>query len=162
MGKLRIFQRMTKISFLIFTGYFKGYVKYLDIDYKSEHILTKDDTKKIFSEITISIIEAMGPTFIKFGQVLSSRPDLIPDFFIRALSKLQDDVASFPYENVKEIFLSEFNKKPKEIFEEFTKEPVASASVAQVHKAKLKTGEIVAVKIRRPNIKKNMHFDLTM
>ena len=153
---------MIKIYFLIFIGYLKGYIKYLDIDYKAPHILTKNEVNKLFSEVTIEIIEKMGPTFIKFGQVLSSRPDLIPAFFIEALKKLQDDVASFPYEDVEKIFLSEFNKKPSDIFDDFTQKTVASASVAQVHKAKLKSGELVAVKIRRPNIKKNMNFDLTM
>jgi len=162
MHSLKIFQRMTKIYFLILIGYFKGYIKYLDIDYKSSGILNRNDINKLFSEITIEIIEKMGPTFIKFGQVLSSRPDLLPAFFINSLKKLQDDVAPFPYNQVENTILSEFNKKPTEIFKEFNKTPVASASVAQVHKAILSSGEVVAVKIRRPNIKKNMLFDLTI
>ncbi len=162
MNSLKIFQRMTKIYFLILIGYFKGYIKYLDLDYKSSGILTKNDINKLFSDITIEIIEEMGPTFIKFGQVLSSRPDLLPTFFINSLKKLQDDVDPFSYNEVENTFLNEFNKKPSEIFNEFDKKPVASASVAQVHKAKLKSGEFVAVKIRRPNIKKNMLFDLTI
>jgi ubiquinone biosynthesis protein len=162
MDKFKIFQRMIKIYFFIFIGYFRGYLRYLDIDYKTESSLTKDDVNKLFSDITIEIIENMGPTFIKFGQVLSSRPDLLPPFFIESLKKLQDDVAPFSYNNVENTFLSEFNKKPSEIFKEFNEKPIASASVAQVHKAKLNSGEIVAVKIQRPDIKKNMHFDLTM
>ncbi len=162
MNNLKVFQRMTKIYFLIFIGYFKGYIKYLDLDYKSPGILTKEDINKLFSEITIEIIEEMGPTFIKFGQVLSSRPDLLPAFFINSLKRLQDDVAPFSYSEVETIFKNQFNKTPDEVFTEFDKKPVASASVAQVHRAKLKSGEKVAVKIRRPDIKKNMLFDLTI
>lgn len=105
-------------------------------------------------------IEELGPTYIKFGQVLSSRPGLFPDELIQELSLLQDAVPPFPYEAVQKVFRREFGKNPEEIFSEFDKKPIASASMAQVHRARLKTGEEVAVKVQRPNIRKVILADL--
>lgn len=106
------------------------------------------------------ILEKLGPTFIKFGQVLSVRPDLIPKEYLKELEKLQDSVPSFPFSDVRKIVETEFGKKLEHIFHEFDRNPIASASISQVHRATLKTGEKVAVKIQRPDVKKIMETDI--
>jgi len=82
-------------------------------------------------------LEELGPTFVKLGQILSTRPDLIPLEYLKELSKLQDQVPSFPYEDVRETIKSETGKFPEEIFEHFDETPLAAASIGQVHKAAL-------------------------
>ena len=101
-----------------------------------------------------------GPTFIKLGQLLSSRSDLIGEDLAEVLSVFQDRLNPFKFSTAKKIIEVEFGKKPEELFVEFTETPVASASVAQVHKAKIKDNSIVAVKILRPNIAKLMSRDI--
>lgn len=108
------------------------------------------------------VLQDLGPTFIKFGQILSSRSDLLPEEIITELQKLQDKVPSFSYEDVKKQIESEFNKKLEDIFDDFSQTPMASASIGQVHKAVLKTGEKVIVKVQRPNIKEIIESDLDL
>jgi ubiquinone biosynthesis protein len=107
-------------------------------------------------------LEELGPTYVKFGQILSNRPGILPDDLIAELSRLQDQVASFPFEEVKQIIESEFGKPIHEVYPEFSEKPVASASIAQVHKAKLPDGQIVAVKIRRPGIEEIIRADVVI
>jgi ubiquinone biosynthesis protein len=104
--------------------------------------------------------EELGPTYIKLGQILSTRPDLIPLDFIQELSKLQDDVPAFPYKDVCKVVESEFGRPPEALFDSLEKEPQASASIGQVHRAVLKDGESVAVKFQRPGIRKIIEVDL--
>lgn len=104
--------------------------------------------------------EELGPTYIKFGQILSTRPDLVPVDFIKELSKLQDNVPSSPFSEVSKIIESELGAPPEDIFEFFEKAPLASASIGQVYRATLKDGEEVAVKVQRPGIKKIIEVDL--
>ena len=106
--------------------------------------------------------EELGPTFVKLGQVLSTRPDLIPREFTKEFSKLQDDIPTFNYTEVKKQIIKEFNKPIDELFVEFDEQPVAAASLSQVHKAKLPTDEIVAVKIQRPNIRQTIKADIAI
>jgi ubiquinone biosynthesis protein len=107
------------------------------------------------------VLEELGPTFVKLGQILSMRPDLIPLEYVQELSKLQDDVPSFPYDGVKETIKSETGRFPEEIFCSFDQTPIAAASVGQVHKAILKgSEEVVAVKVQRPNIQQTIEVDL--
>ncbi len=110
-------------------------------------------------ERTRLLFEELGPTFIKFGQILSTRPDLIPLKFIFELEKLQDNVPEFPFSDVQTILTKEFGIKANP-FVSMEEEPFASASIGQVHLAKLKTGEKVAVKIQRPGIRKRIKVDL--
>lgn len=105
-------------------------------------------------------LEELGPTFVKLGQVLSTRPDLIPLPFIEELTKLQDKVPPFPYSEVREIFQVETGKFPEEFFENFDEEPLAAASIGQVHRARFKDGTDVVVKVQRPRIKKTIEIDL--
>lgn len=105
-------------------------------------------------------LERLGPTFIKFGQLLSVRPDLIPKEYSKELEKLQDKVESFSFNEVKSIIEKEFGKSIEHLFLHFEKKPIASASISQVHKAILKTGDKVAVKVQRPNVKHIMETDI--
>jgi ubiquinone biosynthesis protein len=105
-------------------------------------------------------LEELGPTFVKFGQILSTRPDLVPPEFVDELEKLQDKVEPFSTEQARKIVEEELGQPIDEVFTDFSEQPVASASLSQVHKAKLKSGEEVAVKIRRPNIKQKIKTDL--
>jgi len=105
-------------------------------------------------------LERLGPTFIKFGQLLSVRPDLIPKEYSKELEKLQDKVPEFPFEDAKSIIEKEFGKSIEHLFLHFEKKPIASASISQVHKAILKNGDKVAVKIQRANVKHLMETDI--
>ena len=104
--------------------------------------------------------EELGATFIKLGQMLSLRSDIIPAELARELSKLQDSVQKDETEKIKSVLLKEYGKPVNEIFLEFDKTPIAAASIAQVHKAKLKTGEVVAVKILHPGVADKIESDL--
>ncbi len=105
-------------------------------------------------------IEELGPTFIKMGQVLSSRPDLIPVDLLNELAKLQDNVPPFEFEHVKTIIASEFGQPFDRIFDSLEKTPFASASIGQVHRAKINDNDQIAVKIQRPGIRKIIAVDL--
>ncbi|WHY77102.1 AarF/ABC1/UbiB kinase family protein [Neobacillus sp. WH10] len=105
-------------------------------------------------------LEELGPTFVKMGQIASTRPDVIPAEIIQELEKLQDQVQLFPFEDVKRIIEQEFAEPMEDLFASFTGQPLAAASIGQVHYAVLKTGERVAVKIQRPNIRTMIETDL--
>ena len=117
--------------------------------------LTKDLTP---TNVRLAL-EELGPTFVKMGQILSSRDDLIPKEFCNEFQKLKHSVKPMPYEKVEEILIREYDCAPSEIFQEIDQKPIGSASIAQVHKAKLKTGETVAIKVRRENIEELMERD---
>ena len=106
------------------------------------------------------VLEELGPTFTKLGQLASTRADIFPSDWVDELKKLQDDVPSFPYEEVVVVVEKTFKKPLSEIFASFDKEPVASASIAQVHYGKLKSGEEVAVKVKRPDIEQTIDSDI--
>jgi ubiquinone biosynthesis protein len=116
--------------------------------------------KEWFAGCVVGLFRALGATFVKVGQIMSTRPDLFPPHVINALEGLQDNVGPFAYEHVKRTFVAEFGKLPEELFAEISPVPIASASVAQVHRARLKDGRVVAVKVRRPNLDELVAFDL--
>lgn len=105
-------------------------------------------------------LQQLGPTFIKLGQIASSRRDLVPDEVAVELEKLQDDVQSFSFEEVREIIENELGDKLENIFQAFEPEPLATASIGQVHTAHLPSGEEVAIKIQRPDIQPSIETDL--
>lgn len=105
-------------------------------------------------------LEELGPTFIKLGQVLSTRSDVIHPRYLLELAKLQDEVPPFSYEEVEQIFLAEMGQKPDELFAHFVREPLAAASIGQVHEGTLQSGERVVVKVQRPEIEKTIAVDL--
>ena len=104
-------------------------------------------------------LEAMGPTFVKLGQVLSSRPDLLPEPYLKALARLQDKVATFPYAEVEEIVERELNVRISKAFSRFDPEPIAGASLGQVHTAALRDAREVVVKVQRPGVAKQVADD---
>lgn len=105
-------------------------------------------------------LKSMGPTYVKLGQLLSTRPDLLPPPFLDALATLQDDVEIVDYQEVETIFKEELGVRISKAFASFEKEPLASASIGQVHRAVLHSGKIVAVKVQRPGIRKRFIEDL--
>lgn len=114
----------------------------------------KEETpKKVPIQVRLrKAMEDLGGTFIKFGQLLSIRPDLIPESYCEEFAKLQDNVRPFSYEQVKAVIEKDFKKPIHKVFIHFEKTPIAAASVGQVHIAKLRTGETVAVKVQRPHM----------
>lgn len=106
--------------------------------------------------------EELGPTFIKLAQILSNRPDIIPEELVKQFEMLQDRVPPFEWITAKAILERETDRKLEDIFEEFNEVPMASASIGQVHKAKLRTGEEVVVKIQRPAVKDQIEQDLSI
>lgn len=108
----------------------------------------------------VKVLEDLGPTFIKIGQVLSTRIDMLPDEYIKELENLQDKVPPLNETDIRNVIELEFGKKTEEVFVDFNWIPLASASIGQVHTAKLPTGENVAIKVQRPNIKELMEIDL--
>lgn len=107
-------------------------------------------------------LEGLGATYVKIGQIMSTRPDIFPPWLITELEKLQDAVPPFDSRLIPAEFEKAFGKSPAEIFDRFNETPIASASVAQVHEAWLPSGEHVAVKIRRPGMVEKAEYDLSV
>jgi ubiquinone biosynthesis protein len=118
-----------------------------------------DENLALAQRITTMLTE-LGPTFIKLGQILSTRSDLLPAEYIHALRELQDHAAPIPFDAVAETIRSEFGRSPHDLFKIIESEPMASASVAQVHRAVTFDGQEAAVKVKRPRIEKTVRSDL--
>lgn len=159
----RNLQRLRQITSLLIKHGFGFLVNRLNL---TEHLpLGRRLFERQFPDETLAVrlrlaLEGLGTTFIKFGQLLSTRPDLIPQEFIEELKKLQDKVPPFSYPEVQELFRSEFKKNIGDIYRDFSVQPIASASIAQVHSAALRSGEKAAVKVRRPGIERAIKTDL--
>lgn len=108
------------------------------------------------------VLEELGPTFVKFGQILSLRSDLIPPSYTEEFSKLQDNVPPFPFEEVRDQIRIELGAEIEEIFSDFDPKPIASASLSQVHRGSLKDGTRVAVKVQRPRIRPLIESDIDL
>ncbi len=106
------------------------------------------------------ILSQLGPAFIKIGQALSTRPDLVPPAYLEELTTLQDQLPPFPNEVAYQFIQEELGAHPNEIYAEITADPIAAASLGQVYKGKLKTGEIVAIKVQRPGLAENIGLDI--
>ena len=108
-------------------------------------------------------LEELGPAFVKCGQLMSTRPDALPAPFILELRKLQDEVRPVPFSEIRPVLLDELPGDPAQIFSEFDETPVASGSLAQVYRARLRdSGRAVAVKVQRPNIIRTVEMDLDL
>ena len=105
-------------------------------------------------------LEELGPTFIKLGQLLSTRADLLPEPYLAALERLQDDIAPFPAGQAEQIIEQELGARVSRLFAEFAPDPIGSASLGQVHRAVLRDGRVVAVKVQRPDIRDTIRDDL--
>jgi ubiquinone biosynthesis protein len=108
------------------------------------------------------MLDELGPTFVKFGQLLSTRPDVVPEDIVVELQKLQDEVRPFPYEDVERVIREDLGLSVEQLFTDFDPEPVAAASIGQVHRATLPNGRDVAVKVQRPNAPRQIEADLAL
>lgn len=106
------------------------------------------------------ILTRLGPAFIKVGQAISTRPDLLPPTYLQELAKLQDQLPAFPNEIAYRFIQEELGAPPKELYLELSQNPVAAASLGQVYKGKLKTGEVVAIKVQRPGLAGQIALDI--
>ncbi|MBU6154721.1 MAG: hypothetical protein KGP28_10505 [Bdellovibrionales bacterium] len=120
-----------------------------------------NETRSLGERMRLAFQE-LGPTFVKLGQVLSMRPDLIPENVIEELVKLQDQVAPMPFEVVQEVLNRELGFKVQSNFKEINSAPLGSASIGQVHEAILVTGERVVIKVLRPGIRKVIETDISL
>jgi ubiquinone biosynthesis protein len=107
-------------------------------------------------------LEELGPTFVKLGQILSTRPDILPPDFIKELSKLKDSVPPKPWEDMHAVLVDEMGGEPEQFFEQIDPVPLGAASLAQVHAATLKSGEEVVIKVQRPDILATIESDLAI
>lgn len=162
----RNISRYKQILGVLFKYGFGEFVDRLNLDtyFKNsiQLIFRRDDSvvRMSSAQRVRRVLEELGPTFIKFGQIISTRSDLIPLEYARELQKLQDAVPAFDYAAVEEIVIRELGAAPEEIFERFDPEPLAAASIGQVHRAVLKGGDEVVVKMQRPGIEKVLETDL--
>ena len=122
----------------------------------------KELLKEDFPERLRLMLQELGTTFIKFGQLLASRPDLVGERISEELSQLHDDNPPVGYEDIKEMIETELGGNIEDLFAEFSKTALATASIAQVHEAKLPTGERVAVKVQKPNVAEIVETDLNI
>lgn len=127
-------------------------------------VFVKHGMKKelVSPENARAALEELGPTFVKIGQILSTRPDILPDEYIVELEKLQDGVKPEKYEDIKNIIEKELGESIENTFSYFDQKPIASASMSQVHLARTKNGEEVVVKIQRPFVKETMLSDIAL
>lgn len=126
-----------------------------------ERIIPRHDSDATIWQRLRVLLEALGPTFVKFGQVLSTRPDVLPQAMIDELKKLRSQVKPVPYEEMLPMIEAELGGEVDDFFDDFDTTPVAAGSVGQVYRARLKvTGEAVAIKVQRPNIRKAIISDL--
>ena len=123
----------------------------------SEHELSETTPK---AEELAADLERLGPTFIKLGQLLSTRADLLPTPYLEALTRLQDHIEPFPFEEVDRIVSGELGVRLSKAFAYFDPDPLAAASLAQVHRAQMRDGREVVVKVQRPNIREQIVEDL--
>lgn len=107
-------------------------------------------------------LEELGSTFVKIGQILSMRPDILPPKYCDEFCKLRTDVVPLPFETVREVIENELSKSIGDVFSEFEEKHLGAASIAQVHRATLKTGEAVVVKVQRPGIRETMEKDIEL
>ncbi|BDG47372.1 AarF/ABC1/UbiB kinase family protein [Parageobacillus sp. KH3-4] len=136
-----------------------GFAQFLSLPHKMFFDAKEKDGKTTGERIRL-VLQELGPTFVKLGQIASTRPDLLPEEIIRELEKLQDQVSPFSFEEVRNIVQKELGADLNQIFRQFADVPLAAASIGQVHQAILHSGEKVAVKVQRPNIANVIETDL--
>ena len=121
-------------------------------------VVVKNDLRRAIQ--LRELLTKLGPAYIKIGQALSTRPDLVPPVYLEELTQLQDQLPAFPNEIAYRFIQEELGASPKEIYAELSPDPIAAASLGQVYRGKLKTGEEVAVKVQRPDLRERITIDL--
>ncbi len=165
---IRTIRRYRTILGVLIKYGFGHFVEQLNIDYYLElgkRIVTFNKMPKELERLSQPqrlrlVMEELGPTFIKLGQLLSTRPDVLGKEYIQEFSKLQDRVPAVSLDEIKAQIQLELGRPVEELFAEFSKQPIAAASIAQVHRGKLKSGESVVFKVRRPGIVKIVETDI--
>ncbi len=165
---IRTIRRYRTILGVLIKYGFGHFVEQLNIDYYLElgkRIVTFSKMPKELERLSQPqrlrlAMEELGPTFIKLGQLLSTRPDVLSKEYIQEFSKLQDEVPAVSLEEINAQIQRELGYPAEELFAEFSKQPIAAASIAQVHRGKLKSGEDVVFKVRRPGIVKIVETDI--
>jgi ubiquinone biosynthesis protein len=137
-----------------------GMLKHAGLDEVIDDGVPHGEVSPATAEALAADLEKLGPTFIKLGQLLSSRYDLLPKEYVDALARLQDRVAPFSFGEVEQILTSELGLRISKAFTEFDSTPIAAASLGQVHRARLRSGREVAVKVQRPGIREIVADDL--
>ncbi len=155
--KLRLFLRALTILFLVVRTALRYGLGWSWLRLRGRPL---SERQAFFGTCVLALFRSLGATFIKVGQIMSTRPDLLPPHVISALSRLQDDVGPFPFAQVQRTIEEDLGRPLTELFAEFSPQPIASASVAQVHRARLPSGELCAIKVRRPDIEELCAFDL--
>ena len=122
--------------------------------------LKKESKARFRAKQLTDLLVELGPAFVKAGQALSTRPDIVPGILLEELSELQDQLPGFDGDKAMELIEEDLNKKIDEIFLKINKQPISAASLGQVHKATLKNGEVVAVKVQRPGLREQITLDL--
>ncbi len=157
----KYWKRYKDIALLLIRHQQRELVSFLGLDRVFENGKPpKGPPKQVEAREVVADLEKLGPTFVKLGQLLSTRTDMLPDEYLQALSRLQDQVTPLSIQTIESILREEFNREPITLFASFEKKPLASASLGQVHRARLWTGEDVVVKIQRPNIREEIYMDL--
>lgn len=133
----------------------RPYQKLKRVIHRKKPVLPTDEAERLRKAL-----EELGPTFIKFGQMLSTRYDILPSSYITELSKLQDEVPSFDYQIVIREIQEELQTSPEHVYKHIEEKSLAAASIGQVHRATLATGEEVIIKIKRPGIENIINTDL--
>ncbi|MBE9249883.1 AarF/ABC1/UbiB kinase family protein [Dolichospermum sp. LEGE 00240] len=125
---------------------------------KQWRILVKNERRRAVQ--LRELLTKLGPAYIKIGQALSTRPDLVPPIYLEELTRLQDQLPAFPNEIAYQFIQEELGAVPSEIYAELSSQPIAAASLGQVYKGRLKTGEEVAIKVQRPDLRERITIDL--
>ncbi|MDB9311351.1 AarF/ABC1/UbiB kinase family protein [Aphanizomenon sp. CS-733/32] len=125
---------------------------------KQWRILVKNERRRAVQ--LRELLTKLGPAYIKIGQALSTRPDLVPPIYLEELTRLQDQLPAFPNEIAYQFIKEELGATPSEIYAELSSQPIAAASLGQVYKGRLKTGEEVAIKVQRPDLRERITIDL--
>ena len=158
--------RLQVIAGVLISYGFRKVVHQLGLRYLAHfalRITPPNDVMKLPRPVRVRLaIEALGPTFIKFGQILASRPDLLPPYWTDELAKLHSQVSPIGWEKIRPQLEADLGGSPFEIFASFDSEPIASASIAQVYRAKLQSGEDVVVKVLRPGLRRIIEADLRL
>lgn len=159
------FQRYRKITQILLKNGLGILVDWLELDkyLPFKERLNRDENslnKKSFAARVRQVLQELGPTYIKFGQLLSTRADILPPVYIKELRKLQDKAEHLSFSDMERVLIEELGDHYQEKFLKINKKPQATASIAQTHRAKLKDGSDVILKIQRPGIEKSIKTDL--
>jgi ubiquinone biosynthesis protein len=161
------FKNVGRLNEIIRVFFIHGFADLIQRAHLGKFLPKRVSQSEKFQSLPIEVrlrmsFEQLGPTFIKFGQLLASRPDLIPIHYVEEFQKLQDQVQPSHTPELKEYLEAELKKPLSQIFSSFDEIPMAAASIGQVHAATLVNGEEVIVKIQRPGVEKILHQDISI